>query len=132
MNTKHTPGEWYWTDAYPKSSDGERTWSLIGAGGYGILSCDGVGNSPQGLNNEANARLIAAAPEMLVALEKLTNNAEQSAFEDWLERKTPSGDAESVHRQWKESIDFQAYVDEWRHALDAIAKATGASHEVTR
>ena len=71
MNTKHTPGEWYWTDAYPKSSDGERTWSLIGAGGYGILSCDGVGNSPQGLNNEANARLIAAAPELLSVLQEV-------------------------------------------------------------
>lgn len=70
MNTKHTPGEWFWTDAYPKSSDGERTWSLIGAGGYGILSCDGVGNSPQGLNNEANARLIAAAPELFALLKE--------------------------------------------------------------
>lgn len=38
---------------------------MTSMGGYGILSCDGVGNSPQGLNNEANARLIAAAPELL-------------------------------------------------------------------
>lgn len=100
MNTKHTPGEWYWTDAYPKSSDGERTWSLIGAGGYGILSCDGVGNSPQGLNNEANARLIAAAPELLEALKLVIRTC---GF------------------QLGESPTFDV-----AHA--AIQKATGASH----
>lgn len=102
MNTKHTPGEWYWTDAYPKSSDGERTWSLIGAGGYGILSCDGVGNSPQGLNNEANARLIAAAPELLEQLQEMVRLAEHEGWEGF------------------------------EKARAAIEKATGASHEITR
>jgi len=53
-----TPGEWYWSDAYP-TQDGRETWSLIGDGGFGILSCDGEENSPQSVNAAA-AELIAA------------------------------------------------------------------------
>jgi len=53
-----TPGEWYWSDAYP-TQDGRKTWSLIGDGGFGILSCDGDENSPQSVNVAA-AELIAA------------------------------------------------------------------------
>lgn len=53
-----TPGEWYWSDAYP-TQDGRETWSLIGDGGFGILSCDGEENSPQSVNVAA-AELIAA------------------------------------------------------------------------
>lgn len=66
-----TPGPWEWDDRYPSSNTGEKTWSLIGADGYGILSCDGVENSPQGLNDDANAKLIAAAPELVEALSEL-------------------------------------------------------------
>jgi len=67
---KHTPGPWEWSDKY-RTADSERnTWSLLGDGGYGILSCDGDENSPQSLGKSgaANARLIAAAPELLAAL----------------------------------------------------------------
>jgi hypothetical protein len=64
---KHTPGPWYWSDNYP-TLDGRSNWSLIGADGYGVLCCDGVENSPQGLNDNKNADLIAAAPELLEAL----------------------------------------------------------------
>jgi hypothetical protein len=31
---------------------------------------------------------------------------EPSAFENWLESTCPSGDAESVQRQWENSSDF--------------------------
>ncbi|WP_186268090.1 hypothetical protein [Burkholderia gladioli] len=65
-----TPGPWGWDDRYPSSNTGEKTWSLIGANGYGILSCDGEENSPQGLNDDANAKLIAAAPELVEALRR--------------------------------------------------------------
>jgi len=69
--SKHTPGPWDWSPHY-KTGDGRATWSLIGSqDGYGILSCDGDENSPQGLNDEANARLIAAAPELLEALTQI-------------------------------------------------------------
>jgi hypothetical protein len=74
--TGHTPGPWAWSPHY-KTGDGRATWSLIGSqDGYGILSCDGDENSPQGLNDEANARLIAAAPELLEALIALLPHVE--------------------------------------------------------
>ena len=69
MSSKHTPGPWKWSNLY-LTLDGRPTWSLIGNGGYGILSCDGDGNSPQGLGPTGayNASLIAAAPDLLEAL----------------------------------------------------------------
>lgn len=71
MTTKeYTAGPWIWSNLY-QASDGRETWSLVNKGGYGILSCDGTGNAPQGLGDEGNARLIAAAPDLLEALEGL-------------------------------------------------------------
>lgn len=63
---KHTPGPWRWSNAYD-ATNGEKTWSLLGNGDYGILSCDGVSNSPQclGRTGISDADLIAAAPDML-------------------------------------------------------------------
>lgn len=73
MSGKHTPGPWSWSNAY-ETTDGRRTWSLVSEeNGYGILSCDGEENSPQGINDEPNARLIAAAPELLEALQAAWN-----------------------------------------------------------
>ena len=66
--TKHTPEKWEWTDKYV-TDDGRPTWTLINNDNYGILSCDGVANSPQGLGDLANSLLIAKAPEILTALE---------------------------------------------------------------
>lgn len=34
-------------------------------------------------------------------------DAEQAAFEDWLEFSRPSGDHEAVQRQWHESSDYR-------------------------
>ena len=96
MTSKHTPGPWYWSHDY-KTCDGRATWSLIGSDGYGILSCDGEENSPQGLNDGANARLIAAAPELLEALKAVLAN----------------------------SLDSKGLADAHKQARDAIAKATG-------
>lgn len=93
--SKHTPGAWKWSDDY-QDRRGEKTWSLLGKDGYGILSCDGIGNSPQGLGNDDNARLIAAAPDLLEAL--------------WGFYKT----------------GVVAPPDVWEKAGDAIVKATGA------
>jgi hypothetical protein len=59
MNTKHTAGPWR---AYESSDDG---WFNIEAesDGSDVVGCEGCAN-------EANARLIAAAPELLEALEE--------------------------------------------------------------
>lgn len=62
-----TPGEWYWSDAYP-TQDGRETWSLIGDGGFGILSCDGEENSPQSVNTAAAELIAACDPDTIRAL----------------------------------------------------------------
>ena len=68
MTSKHTPGPWQWSDAFT-GYNGQPVWTLIGTGDglYGILTCD-QGNAPQDLNDEANARLIAAVPELHAAV----------------------------------------------------------------
>ena len=68
----HTAGEWWWSIDY-KTAEGEKTFSLLGDGGYGILMCDGVPNSPQGLgkHGESDAALIAAAPSLLLENQSL-------------------------------------------------------------
>lgn len=72
MEVKHTQGPWLWTKKYP-ASNGEETWTLVGAGDYGILSCDGLSNSPQSIGRTGiyDADLIAAAPDMLELLEEI-------------------------------------------------------------
>lgn len=91
-------------------------------GFYKIFAVDGIGeaNAHEDFiakvnvnfrSHEANARLIAAAPELLEALQREVANAEQSAFEGWLSSACPSGDHESVARQWQESSDFKDFCE---------------------
>ena len=67
---KHTPGPWRWSNQY-LIADRCETWSLLGADGCRILWCGGSANLPQGVFDHANARLIAAAPELLNAAESM-------------------------------------------------------------
>ena len=70
----HTPGPWHWSDEF-KTGDDRKTWSLISdADGYGILTCDGEENAPQGINDHANARLIAAAPDLLAICQRILDH----------------------------------------------------------
>ena len=64
MKTKHTPGPWYaLSEGVTDAAIGYR--AIIDAHGYTVCN-----PSPMG---EANARLIAAAPELLRALEFAKN-----------------------------------------------------------
>ena len=90
METKHTPGPWHWSRDTMENRcditlDSEAT-------GYSILYCC---KKPR----EPNARLIAAAPELLEALEYIGRFIDPTAK-----------DAETMVK----------------HARIAIAKATGA------
>lgn len=112
----HTPGPWHWSDRYLMVGSGERTWSLIGDDGYGILSCNGVENSPQGLNDVANARLISYAPDLLESLKEL-----QKFYSKIWDR------VDGGIFLMEEHVDaFEKAVEK---ASTAIAKATGESHE---
>lgn len=75
---------------------------------------------------QPDTALSVAAPELLSLVLKRVKNEEQRFFEVWLDMKSPSGDAESVQRQWKESSCYQDFLLEWGAEVDAIAKATGA------
>ncbi|HBN7642776.1 hypothetical protein NDR77_25795 [Pseudomonas aeruginosa] len=84
----HTPGPWKWSESY-KTEDGRETFTLVCENyEYGILSCDGLGNSPQSLGPQgmADAKLIVAAPELLEALEacvaRITNEVADAEFLD--------------------------------------------------
>lgn len=80
-NTQHTPGPWTWT--YPEgweSCSYNRTLpSIEGVMDFGncCYYAPQEGTPP----NEANARLIAAAPELLNALESLLIRLEDNM--DW-------------------------------------------------
>ena len=63
--SKHSPGPWRWSSGYT-NGNGEPTWSLIAANGYGILSCD-IPNAPQSCNAH-DADVLEAAPDLLEAL----------------------------------------------------------------
>ena len=100
----HTPGPWHWSNEF-KTSDGRKTWSLISdADGYGILACDGEENAPQGINDHANASLIAAAPELLSSTQMLLDVLDE------------------LSSQCDGIAEFQAPI---RIARAVIAKATG-------
>lgn len=54
MDSKHTPGPWYWSDNVP---DFPKNHCII-------VDADGFTIAEPSLMGEANARLIAAAPDM--------------------------------------------------------------------
>ena len=86
----HSPAPWAIVDSVPCSEIGYR--AVLDADGFTI--CD---PSPMG---EANARLIAAAPDLLAALETMLEQfADHAQYDEW--------DAKAV-----------------KNAKDAIAKAT--------
>jgi len=67
--SKHTPGPWEYN--YSRY-DGRRLAEFyINADKYCIAVCN---------SNEPNARLIAAAPDMLVALQEIVNNLDPGDF----------------------------------------------------
>ena len=77
------------------------------------------------VNRTNDAHLMAAAPDLLEALEKMIDNEEQMEFESWLEMKSPSGDCESVTDQWKESSYYLDFIDAINLQITAINKARG-------
>jgi hypothetical protein len=75
----------------------------------------------------ANRDIMAAAPELFKELSFVVDTEEQSCFEQWLSRATPSGDCDSVQSQWLESSDFEDFCDLYSGPISAIAKAKGAT-----
>jgi hypothetical protein len=81
METKHTPGPWaierLTNGAYPRTVITHQT-------NYRACIVADLHNASLNGEAEANARLIAAAPELLAALEKIDANAAESVA--WIRR----------------------------------------------
>lgn len=48
-------------------------------------------------------------------------DAEQAAFEEWLDRKRPSGEVESVQSQWEHSYEYADLCAEYQNDIQAAA-----------
>lgn len=84
MTTKHTPGPWHIADMFPASklkAEKHEHFYLRGIGnGATHVGYASVTQITSGGESEANARLIASAPELLAALveaEAVLNTARQ-------------------------------------------------------
>ena len=67
MSAKHTPGPWHFDTALMDHADHLNVWEANGIGHVAAVS-KGLTPDPSA---EANARLIAAAPDLLEALEEI-------------------------------------------------------------
>ena len=89
MKTKHTPGPWQY------AFEGGTVAFIVEADGTTVVKLSATENSTAHSHLAANARLIAAAPEMLNALETV-NRYLQACIEDnedaWIIR-------EAMHKQ---------------------------------
>ena len=73
MNALHTPGPW--EAKHREGTDGDYRTEVFSAKHGGIATCDwtpkNLGNGVTATYREANARLIAAAPDLLAALQAI-------------------------------------------------------------
>jgi hypothetical protein len=74
VNTKHTPGPWLY------SRENSSFMNIIETDGTHIFDMGALINSTGHSNLEANARLIAAAPELLEALQGVTRILEAFSY----------------------------------------------------
>lgn len=124
--SKHTPGPWF--QSHRKSVYGWYQTEVYTADGEVVAT---VAWYPRTLNDkstttdrEANARLIAAAPELLEACQTIAEwlRREDEGFPDAAERrKTSEGEAE-WHEWWVETLRLCSLAQ--TQALAAITKAT--------
>mgnify|MGYP001558852063 FL=1 len=88
MSTKHTPGPWKYQKPRGHQHAIDRKYEVvapINGGGESVIVGEHTGVD---CLNEANARLIAAAPDLLAALQAIEDSLQTSdgAF-DWINSK---------------------------------------------
>ena len=99
MQTKHTPEEW----AVKLNSNAGESWDVLARNGNLCVASCGTGDEAL-----ANARIIAAAPDLLAALEALLQTALKVS-----------------DKEWASAIDRASTFRPCDAARSAIAKATG-------
>lgn len=78
MNAQHTPGPWH----HGLHHHGHL--AVQAENGRLVTLCGAIARDDAQLENHANARLIAAAPDLLAALQKIDANAAESV--EWIRR----------------------------------------------
>lgn len=73
MSADHTPGPWLY------AQEGVTSWGIVKPDGYSIVHLVALLNSTSARELPANARLIAAAPDLLKALQRITHPAADDA-----------------------------------------------------
>jgi len=113
--SKHTPGPWRLINE-PNSSN------VLVCGSPSHIATVAVGGAIDAPTDHANARLIAAAPELLAALHDLIEAADSMrATFGCIRGDTPEDSDMFIHEEWAEDF-LKERADA---ALAAIAKATG-------
>lgn len=59
------------------------------------------------------------------ALAAIVMNAEDAAFESWLDNDRPSGDASEVQYKFEQSCEFKDFIDEFGRAQAALKAYRG-------
>ena len=70
--SKHTPGPWQLVNHYERIGDSEGTWQIWGSQRICFTESQNVGTDQE----EANARLIAASPDLLENLKDMVRRFE--------------------------------------------------------
>ncbi len=95
--SKHTPGPWTWRNE--PFDDGTPFFVITaGIGFFGSHSTLPSGFCASGIMSEANARLIASAPELLAALEAMMQGAEWAPSGDNTRFVSPASDVAKAAR----------------------------------
>lgn len=98
MNHKHTPGPWFFPP-YPNNHGGN---DIFAQGGNLVIADTWAIGEFQDNETIANAQLIAAAPDMLAALEEVTRNVFWDSDKDqavWqMDGKTTKMVRDAIHK----------------------------------
>lgn len=105
--SKHTPAPWITGNANLRE---ESELGIHGPGEYGFIICDMCTDGYDKDTQQANAQLIAAAPDLLEALERLVLDFESE-----------------IHNEYDGTSMLKARLAECDYARVAIRKAKGES-----
>jgi hypothetical protein len=76
-------------------------------------------------NDAAICNAINHVDALADALSCIVMNAEDSAFESWLDKNHPSGDVSEVQYKFERSSEFEDFIEEFKVARKALAAYRG-------
>jgi hypothetical protein len=89
------------------------------------LSAGGVGSFDSADMAKFAAHAINHVDALADALERIVMNAEDSAFESWIDKNHPSGDVSEVQYKFERSAEFKDFIEEFEIARKVLAAYRG-------